>query len=457
MALIKPPVLPTWAESGDQVQPSNAEIQVGWPLSNTPPARQRWNWLLNYLMNGVRYFARRGLPDYDAAETYKIGDVIIGDDGKTYRSLQDANTGNTPSTATAWWERWGYRKSELAAELNNHDYKDSCRVATTANLAALSGLLTVDGVVLVAGNRVLVKDQTTGSQNGIYVAAAGVWSRAADFDENSEVTAGCLVMVTEGSTQPDTLWKLTTDDPITVGVTSLVFANATGTASTPAQFDNSTKVATTAFVKTAQGNLAGLNAYNASATLPLSDIGKLVAYYGSTAAQTLTLPAVATVPAGYGYTLVNQSTKDVTIKGNAAETINYNIAQAGQGNGNTIVMSPGDSIEISSNGADKWNVIGFTSSQQFPNAKTINGYTKLPNGLILQWGIVTTSASATTAVSWPIAFPSNILCVTTACAQGTLVSTTISSQGLTGMNVDGWNQAGGRASFNGVYWMALGY
>lgn len=229
MALIKPPVLPTWAESGDQVQPSNAEIQVGWPLSNTPPARQRFNWLLNYLMNGVRYFARRGLPDYDAAETYKIGDRVIGDDGKTYRSLQDANVGNTPSTATAWWERWGFTKAELTAELNNHDYKDSCRVATTANLAALSGLLTVDGVVLVAGNRVLVKDQTTGSQNGIYVVAAGAWSRAADFDENSEVTAGAVVPVTEGSSQADTLWMLTTDDPITVGVTSLSFSQSLST------------------------------------------------------------------------------------------------------------------------------------------------------------------------------------------------------------------------------------
>jgi hypothetical protein len=240
MSLIKPPVLPTWADSGDQVQPSNAEIQVGWPLTNTPPARQRWNWLLNYLMNGVRYFARRGMPDYGADETYMTGDRVIGDDGKTYRSIQDTNLNHTPSSSPLWWERWGFSKTELTAELNNHDYKDSCRVATTANLAALSGLLTVDGVATVAGDRVLVKDQTTGSQNGIYVVAAGAWSRATDFDENAEVTASCLVGVESGTAQMDTLWMLTTDNPIVVGVTALSFTNIQGNVGTAGTYNSVT-------------------------------------------------------------------------------------------------------------------------------------------------------------------------------------------------------------------------
>ncbi|MGE4448559.1 MAG: hypothetical protein AB7E15_09710 [Azospira sp.] len=240
MALTKPPVLPAWAEAGEKVQPSNAEIQAGWPLSNVPPARQRWNWILNFLANGVRYLTRRGLPDYGADETYMIGDRIVGDDGKTYRSLQDDNTGNTPSTSPLWWERWGFSKSELTAELNNHDYKDSCRVATTANLGALSGLLTIDGVVLIAGDRVLVKDQGAGSQNGIYVAAAGAWSRAADFDENSEVTSGALVPVAEGTAGADTVWMLTTDGVITVGVTSLAFGAVNGNVGTPGTYNQVT-------------------------------------------------------------------------------------------------------------------------------------------------------------------------------------------------------------------------
>jgi len=118
MAITKPPVLPSWADAGDKVQPSNAEIQVGWPLSSIPPSRQRFNWLLNFLANGIRYFSRRGLPDYDAAETYMIGDRIIGDDGKTYRSLIDNNIGQTPSAQPTKWERWGWTKSELNNHLN---------------------------------------------------------------------------------------------------------------------------------------------------------------------------------------------------------------------------------------------------------------------------------------------------------------------------------------------------
>lgn len=132
MAITKPPVLPAWAESGDKVTPSNAEIQVGWPLSSIPPSRQRFNWLLNFLANGIRYFSRRGLPDYDAAETYMIGDRIIGDDGKTYRSLIDNNTGQTPSAQPTKWERWGFTFSEFAANVTTPpQFDNDISLATT--------------------------------------------------------------------------------------------------------------------------------------------------------------------------------------------------------------------------------------------------------------------------------------------------------------------------------------
>lgn len=105
--------------------------------------------------------------------------------------------------------------------------KASCRVATTANLVALSGLLTVDGVTLVAGDRVLVKNQSTGSQNGIYVVAAGAWSRAPDADTDPEVTSGMFTFVDEGSANADTGWVLSTANPIVVGTTSLLFVKFT--------------------------------------------------------------------------------------------------------------------------------------------------------------------------------------------------------------------------------------
>ena len=107
------------------------------------------------------------------------------------------------------------------------DRKESCRVATTANIT-LSGTQTIDSVSVVAGDRVLVKDQSTASENGIYVCAAGAWSRAADADTSDKVTAGMFTVVTEGGVAPDTLWVLTTNDPITLGSTSLTFAQLSG-------------------------------------------------------------------------------------------------------------------------------------------------------------------------------------------------------------------------------------
>lgn len=115
----KPAVLPAWSElnttPSDMIQPSNGEIQAGWPLSTTPPSRQRWNWLLNFAMNAVNYFLQRGVPDYDAAETYRIGSCVIGDDGNTYRSLIHPNIGNTPSTSPSDWQRWGLTAADIQA------------------------------------------------------------------------------------------------------------------------------------------------------------------------------------------------------------------------------------------------------------------------------------------------------------------------------------------------------
>ncbi|HWO99763.1 MAG TPA: hypothetical protein VNL74_03965 [Methylococcus sp.] len=110
------------------------------------------------------------------------------------------------------------------------DWKQSVRAATTANIT-LSGTQTIDGVAVVAGDRVLVKNQTTASQNGVYVVSAGAWSRASDFDANAEVTAGACMFVSEGTTNGNQTWVLTTDDPITVGTTALTFAQMSGGAS----------------------------------------------------------------------------------------------------------------------------------------------------------------------------------------------------------------------------------
>lgn len=102
------------------------------------------------------------------------------------------------------------------------DFKASVRAATTANVT-LSGTQTIDGVSIGAGERVLVKNQSTATQNGIYTAAAGAWTRATDADSSGDVTPGMVVPVEEGTTNGDTIWWLTTNGPITLDSTNLVF------------------------------------------------------------------------------------------------------------------------------------------------------------------------------------------------------------------------------------------
>lgn len=105
----------------------------------------------------------------------------------------------------------------------------ACRAATTANITISTGLNsgdTIDGVTLAAGDRVLVKDQSTGSQNGIYVVSASP-ARAADYDASGDIV-GSVVVVSEGTANADTIWQCTTNAAITVGTTALVFAQFAG-------------------------------------------------------------------------------------------------------------------------------------------------------------------------------------------------------------------------------------
>ena len=110
------------------------------------------------------------------------------------------------------------------------DFKDSVRVATTANISLSTAPAAIDGVTLSSDDRVLVKDQSTGSQNGLYVfnGSGSAMTRATDADANAEVTSGMFTFVTEGSTNADSGFVLTTDGSITVGTTALAFAQFSG-------------------------------------------------------------------------------------------------------------------------------------------------------------------------------------------------------------------------------------
>jgi hypothetical protein len=105
-------------------------------------------------------------------------------------------------------------------------YKNPVRAASTANLT-LSGAQTIDGVSVVAGDAVLAKDQTTGSQNGIYLAAAGAWTRRDDAKFSVQMVPGHSVFVREGTLNGATRWE-NTNTAITLGTTALTYAREDG-------------------------------------------------------------------------------------------------------------------------------------------------------------------------------------------------------------------------------------
>lgn len=101
--------------------------------------------------------------------------------------------------------------------------KAPCRAATTGAIT-LSTEQAIDGVACVAGDRVLVKDQTDQTTNGIYLVSTGSWTREPDFDGNRDVVKGTFVFITNGATNAGAFYECTTANPITFGSSLITFA-----------------------------------------------------------------------------------------------------------------------------------------------------------------------------------------------------------------------------------------
>ncbi|EIK65323.1 phage tail protein [Pseudomonas brassicacearum] len=279
-----------------------------------------------------------------------------------------------------------YVDSKILEELYKLDSKQSVRVATTANIA-LTGLQIVDGVTLLAGDRVLVKNQTAAKDNGIYVAGSAAWQRAPDADSNAEVTSAMILSVEQGATLADTRWQLVTDGTIVLGTTALAFQNITQgfapinspalinpTANTPPLFDNTKSVATTEYVMRSMGNYRGFTSLTSATTLTAAAVGTLVSTIG---AFTLTLPAASSLPSGGSIHFRNIGGGIVTVACVGADLIN-----AGNFNQpNNIALQPGSTLVLTSNGATAWWAAGSAQLQyskvfgdtptQFDNSKLL--------------------------------------------------------------------------------------
>lgn len=243
--------------------------------------------------------------------------------------------------------------------LSGYKQKAPVRVATTANIT-LSAPQTIDGVAVIAGDRVLVKNQTAGETNGIYVVAAGAWTRATDFDMGSadEVSQGAAVFVQDGVTLGKTGWSLSTPDPITVGTTPLTFIQYAGansyTAGTGLQLVGNVF---SALNTTALWNANQLQGINISNVAPTN--GQLIQYNGTSwipftptyisGNQTITLSGDVT---GSGTTAITTtvSAASVRTKLSAGTGISYNNSTGVITNASpdqTVVINGGIGIGVS--------------------------------------------------------------------------------------------------------------
>jgi phage-related tail fiber protein len=173
----------------------------------------------------------------DAASTSSAGSMSASDKTKLDDATSDATASKLVIRDANSQAKFGSptdsahvaTKAYVDSFVQGLDTKASVRVATTADITLDNTTTSIDGVTLSNGDRVLVKDQSTGSENGLYVVnTSGSWSRSTDADGNSEVTPGMFVFVEEGTSNGDNGYVLTTNGTITLGTTALTFQQFSG-------------------------------------------------------------------------------------------------------------------------------------------------------------------------------------------------------------------------------------
>lgn len=228
----------------------------------------------------------------------------------------------------------------------------------------------------------------------------------------------------------------------------LLFGGDTGT--TAAQFDNSTKLATTAYVMDAIGSLSGFIQPTANTVLTAANIGQLV-WCGGTGPYTITLPSSVGLPPG---SVIHMHCTAGTAGPVTITTQGSDLVHPGNGVGITsFTMSVGDDCDLICVAPNVWipqsGSISLRYNQgAFGNSivASANGYQKLPSGLIIQWLSLTAGSGGHVSGLWPIAFPNAVLLFVGNAGAGATSASTVTAftQGSATSNTtcDGWAASG---------------
>jgi len=250
--------------------------------------------------------------------------------------------------------------------------KQAVKCGTTASIT-LSGLQTIDGYTTLAGDRVLVKNQATSSQNGIYVASASAWTRATDMDVWSEVP-GAYTVVLNGSTYANTGWVSNSADTGTINVTPITFVQFSGTGT----------------------YFAGTGLTLASNTFSITNTGVTAASVGS-ASKTLTatvnaqgqLTALADTNIAIGATQITSGTIDTArISGSYTGITGVGTLTVGTWNASTITVSNGGTGATTLSGYIKGN-----------GTSALSGQATIPNTDITGLGTMSTQNANNVAIT----------------------------------------------------------
>lgn len=201
------------------------------------------------------------------------------------------------------------------------------------------------------------------------------------------------------------------DDGDTEGFAAKFLAALNGSGTTEAQFDNSTKRATTAFVQRALGNVRGEFALSANTVLTAAHVGGTIIGDSVSAGYTLTLPAANSVPAGARLHFINYNGGVMTIVRAGGDSIAHTAASIAT----SVALALGDTLTLESDGGTAWFPVDGSAqlpySSKYAASFNSSGYQKFPSGLILQW-VSNFNAQANGAdpfITWPIAFPTSAL------------------------------------------------